>query len=252
MARGLIFLVTLLLPFGFALADPPRAIITGPTDGVPGDLIELDSSESVCDKRKWYIEPARFADGKVTHKIARDGESVLLASRPGTYRVELLVSNADGPDRLIYTVTITGTGPQPPTPPPQPPVPPPPPPIPPGPGPLPAGRFGLAEFVRSQVLANVPADKRPACVMFAGNFTVVASQVETGTLKTLAAANAKLQTLNQATAGANVEFWDVNVIRPLSKRMTELKNAGTLKITVMDDLRDAYKEIAQGFGASIQ
>lgn len=112
--KTLILLLALSSP---CFAENAKAVISGPTDGVPGDLIELDFSESVADKIRYYVDPPRFPDGKPTYKPARDGKSIWLASRPGIYRIELLVSNAEGPDRMVQVVTIfTPMNPPPPTP----------------------------------------------------------------------------------------------------------------------------------------
>lgn len=89
-----------------AFAAPPSAVITGPSDGVPGDIIDLSFEESVADHFLFIVEPARFSDGKPTFKMAKDGKGCTLASRPGKYRGMLIVSNDEGPAYSWHTVTI--------------------------------------------------------------------------------------------------------------------------------------------------
>lgn len=236
-------LCLILLVPSLVLADPSKAVITGPTEGVPGDLIELDSAESVADKRRWYVEPSRFPDGKPTFKMAKDGASIWLASRPGIYRVELVVSNEEGPDRLIFTVTISG-GITPPAPNPGPVIPDP-------PAPLPAGRFGLANFVRSQILSTIPQGKRNPALAFSGVFSAVSAQIAAGTLTTSAAAMAKVKSMNQVAVpdAATYAFWKANVNDALGARLQALVNAGSVGATKMDDWRDAFAEIAAGYAS---
>ncbi len=98
------------------LAVPPKAVITGPVDGIPGDIIDLDFSESVADKLRFIVSPARFPDGRPTFRIPRladgsmpkdgDVKGITLASRAGIYTIELIVSNSEGPDRTVFTVEI--------------------------------------------------------------------------------------------------------------------------------------------------
>jgi len=88
-------------------SNAARAVIDGPTTGQPGDLIHLDFSPSTADRLKFFIKPDRFADGRPTHVVDKDGLGAWIATRPGTYEIELLVSNAEGPDRRLETITIS-------------------------------------------------------------------------------------------------------------------------------------------------
>lgn len=86
---------------------PPRAVIAGPTEGYPGDFIDLDSSKSICKLRKWKIRPERFTDGKQSFKLSDDGVKCQLSSRPGvTYEIQLIVANEVGIDDLTQKVVI--------------------------------------------------------------------------------------------------------------------------------------------------
>lgn len=93
-------------------ADAPRAVINGPTKGEVGDVILLDGSGSIeADKFLWAVKPAKFKDGKPTFRVSPDRRSCHLASRIGTYQVMLIVSNEDGPDYSLHSVTVTTPAP---------------------------------------------------------------------------------------------------------------------------------------------
>ena len=101
----------LLLSATVALADAPKAMINGPTEGYPGDFIDLDASESTAEFYEWKVEPAQFPDGRRTFRLDRGAapqKSVVcaIASRPGTYKVTLVVSTSDGIATKDWTVTI--------------------------------------------------------------------------------------------------------------------------------------------------
>lgn len=141
----------------FADTDPvatPKAVLVGPTEGQPGDLVDIDGSDSITDFWVWRVTPARFPDGKPTHRIWKDGKGVTLATRAGTYVVRLLVSNARGPaDGELIFVSTSPIGP---VPPPNPP--------PPGPTPPPVP-VDLATWVRdtaSQLVTTDPQRKQTA------------------------------------------------------------------------------------------
>lgn len=152
-----------------ALAEPPRAVINGPTEGMPGDFIDLDASESVGDFFEWRVEPSQFSDGRKTFRFPKcTGDKAItpqrsmecgIASRPGKYRVTLVVSNAEGIAVREWVVVVFGNPPgtppvQPPTEPPaQPPQPPVQPPVTPPQQPL-----GLAGWVTEAVTRLVTTD----------------------------------------------------------------------------------------------
>jgi hypothetical protein len=91
------FLVIALLSAS-ALAEPPKAVISGPTEVYPGDFIDLDATGSVADYYEWKVEPALFTDGRKSFRLDRGVEpqksiGCQLASRSGTkFKVTLIVS----------------------------------------------------------------------------------------------------------------------------------------------------------------
>lgn len=110
-----------LLPCTLVHAEPAKAVISGPTGGVPGDLIVLDANGSTADFYSWNVLP-QLSGGRQTIVTVENGRKAFLASVPGQYTVILSVANSEGIDVLLYRVNITndGTPPQPPQPNPQP------------------------------------------------------------------------------------------------------------------------------------
>lgn len=105
--------------------DNPIASITGPDSGEPGDIIQLDSSDAKALFRLWIVDPPTFPDGKPTYRESRDSTSCQVASRPGVYKVILVVSNDQGIDAAWHMVTVSPSGSKPPAGPPDPVSPPP-------------------------------------------------------------------------------------------------------------------------------
>lgn len=107
-----------------AFAIPPKAVLSGSTGGVPGDIIVLDASASEGKFLRWLVTP-KLSSGRQTIMEFESGKKAVLASVPGNYTVTLIASNEEGIDVLEYVVTISGAGPLPapnplPVPPPQP------------------------------------------------------------------------------------------------------------------------------------
>ena len=150
-----------------ANAAPPRAIITGPTTGPPGEFLTLDASTSEGDPKhyRWSINPE--LRGRKQLLPTMTGERCTVASFPGRYVVTLAVANDDGIDSLTWQIEIPGNAPCPPPEPqpvaPQPIVPPGPTPIPQPVNPQPVdntpgpGEFGIAvEVYRAALAATSP------------------------------------------------------------------------------------------------
>ncbi len=94
----------------------PRAIIQGPTQAVPGEMIILDASQSAgAERYRWTISPE--LRGRKQLLEIDQGKRCQVASYGGRYVVTLAVSNASGIDLLTWELTIAG---QPPCPPPEP------------------------------------------------------------------------------------------------------------------------------------
>jgi hypothetical protein len=237
--------------------ESPKADITGPTEGVPGDLIEIDFSGSVYDKMLLVVKPAKFADGRPTFKLAKDGLSAALASRAGTiFSIELMVSNSEGIARSEFTITI---GPAqcpecpkcpdcPPCPDPVVPIPnpQPPPPAPQPAPPQPTDRFGLGVFLRSTVAANIPPEKRYLCTQISGNYNAV----KVGVIANWNDAVAKLKAKNDATEGADKALW-AKVFGPLGMQVSALVSNGTFNYKDPKQIAELLGAIADGFAGAV-
>lgn len=117
-----------------ANAAAPRAIVTGPNTGTPGEFLTLDASTSEGDPKhfRWSIAPELRGRKQLLPSLT--GERCTVASFPGRYLITLAVANDDGIDSLTWQIEIPGNAPCPP-PEPQPVTPQPV--IPPGPTPIP-------------------------------------------------------------------------------------------------------------------
>jgi len=101
-----------------------EAVIDGPSESAPGDLIILSADKSICDDLAWQLVNSSKAFLPV-----EDGRKVVFASGDaGRYVFVLAVSKAtaDGSQVAIATHEITIGEPEPPKPPPKPPKPEPP------------------------------------------------------------------------------------------------------------------------------
>ncbi len=224
----------------FYAEDPvkPHAVIAGPTEGVPGDLIELDFSESVYDKMKVVIKPAKFSNGTPAYRMSKDGLSANLGSRAGTvFTVELIVSNSLDIDFTSWSVVIgPAECPKCPDCPDCPVVPTPNPGPIPGPIPQPniSDRFGLGAFVKATVLANIPPEKRGLCAQISGNYTAV----RVGGVVSWNDAVAKIKDKNEKTEGPDTALWK-KVFLPLGAEVSRLVSVGAFNYKDVQNTVDA-------------
>jgi len=173
-----------------ANAAPPRAIITGPNTGTPGEFLTLDASTSEGDPKhfRWSINPELRGRKQLLPTLT--GERCTVASFPGRYVVTLAVANDDGIDSLTWQIEIPGNAPCPPPEPqpitPQPVVPVGPTPIPqpvnpvqpvtPQPvGPPPAGEFGIAISVYDAARAASSPTRPQDCLRLAAECRRIAT-----------------------------------------------------------------------------
>lgn len=216
-------LTVFLLLAATANANLPCAMITGPSNGQPGELIILDAGKSVADVFAWSVA-AQQAGQEVAYKVTPDGRKLKLESIPGRYRVTLFVANQYGIDRAFWVVTIGGApNPNPPEPEPEPtPVPPTPPepepnPTPPDPDPTPPepepepvfpdGQFGIAKDVYRWA-GEVKSDSRTAeAKALATGFETVAARVDAGTLKGTSTILSAILAANQKALGSAITKW---------------------------------------------
>lgn len=232
-----------------ACAAPPRATVTGPTGGMPGDILVLDASASNADFYAWNVTP-ELPDDRPTILPLDEGEKCLVCSVPGVYTVILAVSNPEGIDQIKWTVTV-GNGPTPPVPPPVPPGPEPPPnpvpPNPPEPEPdLPVGVYDISRFARDGV-ANVSSPtKTTEAHALAAAFTGIAARIAAGTLTNPRLILAALLQANNDALGASMPLW-VQYGTALGKRIEGLVKAG--RVASPEEWATLMREIALGLAA---
>jgi hypothetical protein len=225
-------ILAFLLCSSVAFAVPPTAVVTGPIDGVPGDIIELSFEESVADHFIAVVDPPRFPDGKPTFKMARDGKGCTLASRAGAYRVLLIVSNDEGPAFTWHTVKIVDvsnpTKPvDPVTPPPVDPTKPP--------------VETLSDWVLKTTVSNVQYTRAVTGQKFADGYRLwaasgaVAKNVEEFAKAQDAINKARLLTLDASTQ----KEWDA-FFKALATKLS------SLNLTTVADAQKAWLEIADG------
>lgn len=238
-------LLTLLLISATAIADTPKAIISGPTGGTPGDIIILDASGSIGTFFKWAIA-RELPDGRQTLVVVDEkGKKAILASLPGQHEVWLAVGNEEGIDLLKYVVTISG-GPTPgPTP---------------GPMPNPQPRFpdsklGVSQKVYDAVKAvpNAAGEAQG----FANAFRGIASQISAGTLSGKAGIMNAIKAANDQvlnTPEKNTRWTpffksdsQTGYVAVLPKILSGLAAEG--KLSTNEDFRAVFLEFAVAFEA---
>lgn len=224
-----------------ALCAPPKAVIAGPTQANPGDLVILDANQSEALGFAWVL-----TDSDKSFLPVEDGRKVVFASgSAGRYTFVLVAATADDPKKPLidiarHTLTIgeppnPGPGPNPPGP---------------NPEPLPPGRFGLAAWSRdtaSTTLTALTATQRvESAKLLAGSFEGIASAIAAGTIRSLDDVNTKTQVSNRAALGAYQSSWMAWATQ-LNAKIAALDDAGQIKTT--DDAREAWLEIATGLRA---
>ena len=221
-------------------AQTPEAVITGPTGGLPGDIIVLDASQSSADFYLWNVFP-KLPDGRQTIAPFPGGTHAVLATVPGKYTVVLTVGTSDGLDQIEYVVTIGGDVP---------PVPPKPP-IPPRPEPEPTfspGRFDLAA-ASYKWASKVPEAERGRAAKLAAGFRAVASQIAAGVLRSAADIHTTQSAKNREALGDTADIgreWR-GWLESLAVELKRHGDAGTLRKP--EDYQTAWTEIATGLEA---
>ncbi len=236
-ARQRAAITLLALSSAIALAAPPTAVINGPQQALPGDLVVLDASGSHAQGFAWVL-----ADSDKSFLPVDDGKRMVFATASaGRYTFVLVTgqTNETGQPAIAiarHTITI-GDGPSPPTPP--------------APDPLPPGRFNLATQARNwtQSLSLSSAARRRTAQLVAAVFDDVATAIKAGTVSSIPDALNKLVQANQAALTPE-EFsaWKTTWNPSLQAAMTRLDEAGQL--SALGDVADAFREIALGLKAS--
>ena len=227
-----------------ALAEPPKAVIMGPTGGRPGDLIVLNAHESVGEFFAWHI-----ATENGHEQIARFGREAVIPTHAGVYYVFMSCSNSEGIAFAKWRVEITPSNPTPPTPPPNPgpnptpnPNPPSPPsPTPPNPAPGPEdGRFAVA--VLSYSAAKAVGRPQEASALGAA-FRTIAKTIrddQPGILSIMGLVRRETaKAIPESSKGAWSGFNDV-----IQTKLKSLYSGGQLSST--KDFADCFDELAVG------
>lgn len=107
----------LILAASCAIAQQPKAVITGPKEADAGDLVILDATQSQGESFAWAIIPPT----KVFLPVDSGQRCVFASGQPGTWQFALVAAgkNANGGasvDVTLWSVTITGPTPIPPGP----------------------------------------------------------------------------------------------------------------------------------------
>lgn len=226
-----------------AMAAPPRAIMTGPTGGVPGDILVLDASESAADFYAWSVSP-QLPGGRPTILVLEEGRKCLVASVPGVYHVFLACSNAEGIDQAQWTLTIGDE----PNPTPVPPAPNPPTPTPPVPAPdtVPDGVFRIAKLAFDLAQLVDSTNRVGQAHALADAAEAVAASIAAGTLKKPQEILRAILAANNAALGTAMLAW-TPWGTSIGLKLQELYKAGRLAQT--GDWAVCLREIAIGLRA---
>ncbi len=194
-----------------AWGAPPRAIINGPSGGMPGDILLLDAglSEDAA-HYAWKVRPD--LPNRRTILVTEGGRKCQVASLPGTYVLTLAVSNKDGIDLTDWVVKVPGEPVAPlPEPLPPSPAPPPAPPTPPVPGPpepaFPDGQFKISQDVYRWGAAVISPRRSAEARALADAAESTAAAIAAGTISGPAAILKALLAANNQALGGNVAAW---------------------------------------------
>ena len=239
-----------LAPDCLAFAQEAKAVIDGPKQVLPGDLIVLDASRSQGRAFHWVL------NSKKTFLTFENGRKLVFATgTPQEYVFVLIVGDSDGREKVSvdiaeHRVTVGSL---------------------PGPSPdLPRGRWGFAQAACGWVKELVPDDQRHYAEELAKNFEATAAVIENGEYdglpgdEAIKKANLALQSLNRASlkyVDSNNQG-DTKVWLPFFAAWQKKADShnpptedhpqsdGTLRS--VRDYAQAYKETAAGLKASIQ
>jgi len=232
------------------VTDASVSVFITPSESVsPGTLVKLDASKSDAETFLWTLA----SDDATLYDVANEGRTAYFSSgTPGTYTFILSVAKAAGEGKapILKTakrsVVVKGTLPAPGPGPVNPDPIPPPKPV----DPLTPGKYGLARLTRDAVVGAIAVADRGAAAGFSVNYQNIASEIDSGKYGTVQQAQQELTRRNQNTAGTQLDKWKVPVFKPVGDRIAELAKAGTLSITNLQDMRNVFLEISQGFAAA--
>lgn len=236
-----------------ALAADPRAVITGPSGGVSGDKIVLNSRDSEnATQYRWQVESDR-PEGAV-YEVDATGEECRVLSYPGTYWVMLIVGDgmhiAETVRHKLVIQPSPSPGPLPPGPTPGPkPIPPVPVPVPPVPVPivLPDGEFLISKDVLAWANEVQGPTRAKEAAAMAGAAESVAAAISAGALKGPQEILSAMLAANNAALGDRSSAWDAFGSK-FSDRLQKLYTAGRLKTPA--NWAQMLREVAAGLNAA--
>lgn len=241
-----------------AWAAPPKAIVKGPRNAVPGEFLKYDFSGSQ-NVTGFRLDVSPTVPGYEQVKLDKQAKTADVATFAGTYRLALTVWNEDESDRIEWLLNVDGRPapvplPEPvPTPNPGPtptPVPTPPAPTPqptPSPDPVfPAGRFGMAEATyRIGMSVSSPTRATDAQCLFDGCQALEKRITAGELLGPQGIVTAIGADLDRCTAAG----WDTPRLQ-LSERIKELYQAGRLSTNA--DWVTLLQEAQSGLAAVVK
>lgn len=250
---GAFVVVCLLTAVSQGQAGEPRPFIEGPSTAIGGQLVTLDASKSEdCTLYKW-VEISPRIPGRRVIEVDSDPKKVRIATYPGTYRIQLMVANAEGLSEITHELVVSGDCPPDPVPPVPPgptpdPQPTPIPPVPPSPvDPVfPPGDFAIAADVYRWAKAVAsPARSTEAQACGVGGDSL-AAQIAAGTVKGDQAILNGIGSVFTGATSSNAAAWSV-FRKLLSDRVKEIYLAGKLRTPT--DWAALIREVSLGLKA---
>lgn len=217
-----------------------KAVIVGPNESKPGDLIILDASRSEGLAFQWVL-----TNSNKTYLPVEKGTKVVFSSGdPGEYIFVLVVGGEDNNKNLVvdtaqHKVVITGNPSPGPTP---------------GPGPnpppvpvvtVPDGKFSISPKVLTW--AKDTGDKTTA-LKLSMVFEAISAQIAAGGLQTPEDIIKETANKNKEATGNQFETWKTKFFTPLNVELNKLANDEN-KIKTLEDHATCWKEIAIGLKA---
>lgn len=229
------FLSIILCGLSLTAFGAAKAIIVGPNEARPGDLVILDASRSEGIAFEWVLTNS----SKTYLPVERGTKVVFSSGEPGEYIFVLVVGGEDNNKALVvstaqHKVTITnnpnpGPGPY----------------VPPTPQPpvvinVPEGKFGVSKPAFEW--AKSTGDKVTAIKMSIV-FESIAAQIAAGGLKSPEDIIKETAAKNKEAAGSNYELWKTKFFAPLNVELNRLGNDEN-KLNTLEAHAECWKELS--------
>lgn len=228
-----VFLSIILCGISLTAFGAAKAVITGPNESKPGDLIILDASRSEGLAFEWVLTNSN----KTYLPVERGTKVVFSSGDPGEYIFVLVVGGEDNNKALVvstaqHKVVITAT---------------------PGPAPkpddtpipdkvinVPEGKFGISKPAFGW--AKTTGDKATA-LKLSSAFESISAQIAAGGLKTTEEIIAATALKNKEAAGSNYEVWKTKFFAPLNVELNRLGNDEN-KLNTLEAHAECWKELS--------